>query len=124
MTLKDSGELIGTIGIAAWPGGQPELEYVLGRPWWNRGYMTEACARVTEELFKRNCASVFIQAHADNAPGNLVAQNCGYTYIGTQQKQFSVQSDLFRFCAFPWRCPLLSSFFHGGIPCRPHRCVI
>ena len=91
VTLKDSGELIGTIGIAAWPGGQPELEYVLGRPWWNRGYMTEACARVTEELFKRNCASVFIQAHADNAPGNLVAQNCGYTYIGTQQKQFSPQ---------------------------------
>jgi RimJ/RimL family protein N-acetyltransferase len=40
---RASGKFIGRAGIinpADWPG--PEVGYLLGRPWWGRGYATEA----------------------------------------------------------------------------------
>jgi len=40
---RASGRFIGRAGIinpADWPG--PEVGYLLGRPWWGRGYATEA----------------------------------------------------------------------------------
>lgn len=86
---KDGGDLIGMIDVTAWHSGVPELGYVLGREYWSRGYMTEAVTAVTEYLFKRGCPSVLIEAHADNVPSNAVAEKCGFTFIGSQQKQFS-----------------------------------
>jgi len=35
-------ELIGTIGLGRRPDGPVELGYWIARPWWNRGYATEA----------------------------------------------------------------------------------
>jgi len=42
---RASGRFIGRAGIinpADWPG--PEVGYLLGRPWWGRGYATEAAS--------------------------------------------------------------------------------
>ena len=87
--LKDGGDLIGMIDVTAWHSGVPELGYVLGRDYWSRGYMTEAVTAVTEYLFRRGCPSVLIEAHTDNVPSNIVAEKCGYAFIGSQQKQCS-----------------------------------
>ena len=89
ITLKDGGDLIGMIDVVTWHSGVPELGYVLGRAYWSQGYMTEACRAVTEYLFKRGCPSVLIEAHTDNVPSNIVAEKCGFTFIGSQQKQCS-----------------------------------
>ena len=43
-------QVIGNIG-AFLHGGVAELGYVLGRAWWNKGYMSEALAAVVEYLF-------------------------------------------------------------------------
>ena len=87
--VKETGELIGMIDVVAWHSGVPELGYVLGRAYRNQGYMTEACRAVTQDLLGRGCPSVLIQADADNVPSNIVAEKCGYAFIGSQQKQCS-----------------------------------
>ena len=43
-------QVIGNIG-AFLHGGVAELGYVLGRAWWNKGYISEALAAVVEYLF-------------------------------------------------------------------------
>lgn len=89
ITLKDGGDLIGMVDVPAWHSGVPELGYVLGKDYWSHGYMTEAVKAVTEYLFKRGCPSVLIEANTDNVPSNIVAEKCGFTFIGSQQKQCS-----------------------------------
>lgn len=43
VTERESGELVGAIGLALTPGDQRgELGYWIGTSWWNRGYATEA----------------------------------------------------------------------------------
>ena len=89
LTLKESKALIGLIEAAAWYDGIPELRYILAKPYWNRDYMTEACMAATKELFRRGLPAVLIQADVENAPANAVAEKCGYTFIGIQQRQLS-----------------------------------
>ena len=92
IALKDgeeAGQLIGMIDVTAWHSGVPELGYVLGRDYWSQGYMTEAVTAVTEYLFRRGCPSVLIEAHTENVPSNIVAEKCGFAFIGSQQKQCS-----------------------------------
>jgi RimJ/RimL family protein N-acetyltransferase len=50
---RSSGRFIGRAGIinpADWPG--PEVGYLLGRPWWGRGYATEAARAAMDWGFR------------------------------------------------------------------------
>ncbi|MEP7105912.1 MAG: GNAT family N-acetyltransferase [Chloroflexota bacterium] len=50
---RASGRFIGRAGIinpADWPG--PEVGYLLGRPWWGRGYATEAASAAMDWGFR------------------------------------------------------------------------
>lgn len=42
VTERESGALIGDAGLYRTPAGEVELGYTLGKPWWGRGYATEA----------------------------------------------------------------------------------
>ena len=53
LEIRETGELIGTMGVMAWypDHGCMEVGYSLGRAWWNRGYATEALARLMQMMF-------------------------------------------------------------------------
>ncbi len=48
---RASGALIGDAGLYRTPGGEIELGYTLGQPWWGRGYATEAARAWLEAAF-------------------------------------------------------------------------
>ncbi len=69
---RDSSESIRMIG------------YALGKPWWGKGYMTEAVQRVLSHLFEeRGLKLVTVYHFADNLRSQRVIEKCGFRYEGT-----------------------------------------
>ena len=86
ITLKESGEPIGSIGavdikeeICA-----VEVGYCIGEKWWRRGFTSEALARVIEFFFKEVGANRVWSEHDVNNPNSgKVMLKCGLKYEGT-----------------------------------------
>jgi ribosomal-protein-alanine N-acetyltransferase len=92
---KDDGEVIGRCGFVVWDAetltvtteaaasGPTELEvgYALGRPYWGRGYATEAAGAVRDEALgpmKRERLIAFIRP--GNAASRRVAEKIGMSH--------------------------------------------
>ncbi len=89
--LKEIGALIGMIDVVDWIEGVPMLGYVLGEDYWDEGYMTEACAAVTEHLFEEGYPSVLVRVNEENVPSIRVLEKNGYTYLGQAEETCSKQ---------------------------------
>ena len=77
---KESGKVIGTIGIMAWypEHGNAEVGYSLGRAWWHRGYAPEALERVIRLLFdETDVCRVEAQCDTRNLNSARVMEKCG-----------------------------------------------
>ena len=70
-------------GLGFKPGDRPELGYWIGRPYWNRGYATEA-ARGAMKWVKREWRKpVIVSGHfADNPASGQVLCKAGFLYTG------------------------------------------
>ncbi len=84
LTLKDSDEPVGSIGIfpssCSLADGQPEIGYWIGKPFWGRGYVPEAVRALIALCFDRGAEEVWC-AHADfNVKSRRVIEKCGFTY--------------------------------------------
>ena len=84
--LKATGQVIGNISV----GGYNNLTqsvgigYVLGRRWWNRGYMTEALHGVMKFFFEECGVNRIEATHDTRNPGSgRVMQKVGMAYEGT-----------------------------------------
>ena len=51
--LKETNKLIGMIDVVDYINNNPIIGYVLGKAYWNNGYMTEALHSVLNYLFKK-----------------------------------------------------------------------
>ncbi len=80
ITLKNSGELIGSIDIVNFIDGNPEIGYCLSRSYWNNGYMTEACQAFIKHLFRIGFKKLLIEAKTDNIASNRVIEKCGFSF--------------------------------------------
>jgi len=79
VTLKATGELVGSIGLVLWlPHAKAELGYWVGLPHWNRGYASEAARSVIDFGF-RLLGLNRIEAHylAGNAASGRVMEKAG-----------------------------------------------
>lgn len=86
--LADSRQLIGGISVVGHDDAvsAKEIGYCIGRPWWHRGFMSEALAAVIGFLFDRVGANR-IEAYHDphNPRSGRVMAACGMRYEGTRR---------------------------------------
>jgi RimJ/RimL family protein N-acetyltransferase len=81
--------VVGVLGLM--PGERPEIGYWLGRPFWNRGYATEA-VRAALKWVKRDWRrNVVVAGHfADNPASGQVLCKAGFLYTGDIERRPSV----------------------------------
>jgi len=88
MELRETGRIIGTCGYILWntTHDSAEIAYALGRPWWNRGLMTEALRAVLEFGWRR-MGLHRIEAHCrtDNPGSERVMQKLGMRLEGVNR---------------------------------------
>ncbi len=87
MTLSDSGEFIGGIGLRIEPEHQSaELGYALARPFWGRGYATEAAEAVTRYAFESlNLHRVEASYFSPNTASGRVLEKAGFVREGVHR---------------------------------------
>jgi RimJ/RimL family protein N-acetyltransferase len=85
VTERASGTFMGRVGIHfpyGWP--EPELAYTLGKPYWGRGYATEACRAALDWGFtERDFPELVSYIYPANAASIRVATKLGETLRGT-----------------------------------------
>ena len=86
ITIKDNGELIGSIDVARYINGKPEIGYCLSRKHWNKGYMTEAFTAFIKYLNNLGFKELLIEAVAENIGSNRVIEKCGFTFTHKETK--------------------------------------
>lgn len=82
--LKETNELIGSIDVPFFINGNPEIGIVLGRKWWNKGYMTEATLKMIDILFNDGYYKIIMKAMKENIASNRVIEKCGFKFIGEE----------------------------------------
>ncbi len=85
VTLRESAELIGTIGLHVnTDHGHAELGYWIGVPYWGRGYATEAAAAVMRFGFETLPLNRIFAIHFSRNPASgRVLQKIGMRHEGT-----------------------------------------
>lgn len=75
--------VVGVLGLTTGANGRPQLGYWLGRPFWNRGYATEA-VRGALKWVKRDWRRNLVEAghFADNPASGQVLCKAGFLYTG------------------------------------------
>ena len=83
ITLADSGELVGAIGLAIDPDTQiGELGYWVGVPHWGKGYCTEAARAVVQHGFSVGLQRIHAHYMASNLASGRVMEKVGMTREG------------------------------------------
>lgn len=87
ITLRDSGEIVGTAGLIPDPkrqnSGVRMLGYWLGEPHWGKGYMTEAVRVVLDYGFRELHLSLISAAcYPHNKRSQQVLKRSGFQYEG------------------------------------------
>lgn len=109
--LKETGRLIGTIGIMGWSREHrsAEVGYSFGRPWWHHGYASEALGCLLDLLFERTDVNrVEAQCDVRNGSSARVMEKCGMRREGIlRQRLFNkgeaVDVMLYAILAENWR---------------------
>lgn len=90
IVLKETGLPIGAIGygpscdcaLPARP-GEPTVGYWVGRPYWNRGFCTEALAWMVDRVRRHTLLPSLISGHfTDNPASGRVMEKCGFRPTG------------------------------------------
>ena len=95
---KASGKLIGLTGLNPYKEREPEIEWKLGVPYWNKGYATEIGKEVISKAFETtDITGIYGIAYPENAASRSVLQKIGMTYLGINE--FRGQKDAFYYIA-------------------------
>lgn len=81
--IDHQGTLIGCCGFARQDAATLEIGYWLGRPWWGRGFATEAVGALVNTAFGRSQISSLVAGHfADNPASGRVLEKNGFVGAG------------------------------------------
>jgi RimJ/RimL family protein N-acetyltransferase len=82
ITLVD-GEIVGGCGLSLQGGGDPEIGYWLGLPYWGRGYATEAAHALVDHAFGTLAFERLTGgARVSNPASRRVLEKCGFQWTG------------------------------------------
>jgi RimJ/RimL family protein N-acetyltransferase len=82
ITLPD-GAIIGACGIDMREDETPELGYWLGRPYWGKGYATEAVRAVIDHAFTElDHSALLAGARVTNPASRRILEKCGFQWTG------------------------------------------
>ncbi len=89
VTLKDTGALIGSIGIFSsdikCAEGEPEIGYWMAVPFWGQGYIPEAVRELLRLAFEEQGAGRVWCSHFDgNDKSRRVIEKCGFSHISNE----------------------------------------
>ncbi len=76
--ILGTNKLIGMIDVVGYSDGCPEIGYVLGKKYWNKGYMTESLNMFSRYLFSKGFPKIIIKADTRNIGSNRVIEKCGF----------------------------------------------
>jgi RimJ/RimL family protein N-acetyltransferase len=77
------GTIIGGCGICVLSGGEPELGYWIGVPYWGRGYATEAVRALLDHAFgELGRERLLGRARVSNPASRRVLEKCGFQWTG------------------------------------------
>ena len=91
IVLKETNLLIGGIDVVGYLGGvegTPVIGYNLGKAFWNKGYMTEACKCLIDYLFSKGYSEIRIDAMTENIASIRVIEKCGGIFLKTEEEYF------------------------------------
>ena len=99
ITLHDDAQLIGAINLKLdVDADRAELGYWIGKPWWNRGYCTEAAVAVIDYGFRvLNLNRINATHLARNPASGRVMQKAGMAHEGVARqhvKKWGLHEDL------------------------------
>ena len=81
--IEHQSELIGICGYTRHPNGDAELGYWIGKPYWSRGFATEAANAVMTYGFTKTGVRRFVCKHlAENPASARVIRKLGFRYVG------------------------------------------
>jgi len=87
--IEVNGVYVGGIGAQEinWDNQNTEIGYWIGKPYWGKGYATEAVKQVAQILFnKYKFVRISAKAFADNMASQRVLEKAGFKYEGTLRK--------------------------------------
>ena len=87
ITIKNTGELIGSIDVVDYINGNPEIGYCSSRKHWNNGYMTEVVKAFIEYLFSHGFSKIIIEANENNIGSNRVIEKSGFKFTHKEAKE-------------------------------------
>ena len=89
---KDGGDLMGVTDLFRKDETTPfEIGYWIGKPFWGKGYMTEACEALVAEAERTLGANKFVAGvFADNLGSMRVLEKLGFKRVGEVGKYFSM----------------------------------
>lgn len=75
-------ELVGVCSLRRRPSGTVELGYWIGRPYWNRGFATEACSALIDMARALGLARIEAGHFIDNPASGRVLEKLGFEPLG------------------------------------------
>ena len=102
IVLKETGEVIGSIGLRrdsdlASGDGERELGYWLGVPFWGKGYMPEAAREVLRHAFEDlQLDVVWCGYYEGNAQSKRVQEKLGFVFQWKTERLYVAQMDEYR----------------------------
>lgn len=84
--IEHGGELIGVTGYHCDPkDNSAEVGYWIGKPYWGRGFATEAASAVIAHVFKNKLAKTITCGHFDDNPASArVIEKLGFEKTGSE----------------------------------------
>ena len=119
ITLRETGELVGVIGLRFRPRhDNAEMGYWVGVPYWGRGYTTEAARAMLQWGFEeRKLKRIFGRHFARNPASGRVLQKIGMQYEGTLRahtKKWGEYQDLVLYAMLREEWSVVSGQWSGG----------